>query len=124
MHGAVPRTDEDVLGPARTVNEVPGAQTPLLAFDQEQALARENEEVLLGLLAVVQRIGFTGAEDPDPEAQLREARVRPLERRVAAAELVAVEPLGIASVHDEPSVTRGNEPAVLRLERGLGHHRL
>ena len=39
---------QDVLRLRRTVDEVPPAKPSLLALDQEHALAREDEEVLLG----------------------------------------------------------------------------
>ena len=45
--GAVSRADEYVLGVRRAVDEVPRPERSLLALDQEQALAGEDEEVLL-----------------------------------------------------------------------------
>src|SRR6185295_4230229 len=45
--------DEGVVGPGRAVDEVPGAQRPLLLLHYEQALSGEHEEVLLARLGVV-----------------------------------------------------------------------
>src|SRR5881275_862952 len=45
---------EDVLGPGRAVEEVPRPQEPLLPFDEQPALARQNEEILLLRLSVVE----------------------------------------------------------------------
>ena len=61
------------------VDEVPGAQPPLLPLDQEKALARKHQEVLLGLLSVVQGVRLARPQDPQPEAQLGEPCVRALE---------------------------------------------
>src|SRR4051794_22620585 len=57
-----PGADEPVLGVRRAVHEVPGLQPPLLAFDEEDALAGEDEEVLLVGLAMV-----TAARLPGPD---------------------------------------------------------
>ena len=52
--GAVAGADDDVVRLGRAVHEVPGAQLPLLALDEQQALAGEHEEALLRPLAVVE----------------------------------------------------------------------
>ncbi len=122
--GALAGSDEDVLGPGRAVHEVPGAEPPLLALDEEQALAREHEEPLLRVLSVVERVRLARTEDPDAEAELLEADVVALEDRVQAAELSAVEPACSPDVEHEPSGACRGETAVHPLERGLGHHRL
>src|SRR2546425_1653445 len=51
--GLVAGADEDVLGPGRGVEEVPRTQRPLLALDEQRALAGEDEKVLLLVLRVV-----------------------------------------------------------------------
>jgi lipoic acid synthetase len=117
-------TNEDVLGPRRAVNEVPGTQRPLLLFDQQEALAGEHEEVLLGLLAVVEGVRLTRSQDPEPEAQLGESCVYALERRVPAAELTAVEPLCLVRVENEPTLSGRGDTAFGLLERSLGYHPL
>src|SRR5436305_15020863 len=45
--GLVAGADEDVLRSGRRVEEITGAEASLLALDQQRALAREHEEVLL-----------------------------------------------------------------------------
>ena len=86
---ALARSDEDVLGARRAVDEVPGPQAALLALDQEQTLAGEDEEVLLGVLAVVHAVRLPRREDGDRVADLGEGGLVPLEdarraERVAA----------------------------------------
>ena len=55
---ALAGADENVLRPRRAVHEVPGSEPPLLSFDEQQALARKHEEVLLFVLAVVHAGGL------------------------------------------------------------------
>lgn len=64
-----PAPTNDVLRVRRAVEEVPCAQAPLLAFDEQKALPGEHEKVLLGLLAVVEpvRLAWLHYADPDPE---------------------------------------------------------
>ena len=45
--------DDDVVGAARTVEVVPRRERALLLLDDQQAFARDDEEALLGVLAVV-----------------------------------------------------------------------
>ena len=47
--------DDDVLGPGRAVDEVPRPQGTLLTFDDQQALAAQDEEYLFACFAVVHR---------------------------------------------------------------------
>jgi hypothetical protein len=75
-------------------------------LDQEQALAREHEEVLLLVLAVVHARGLAGGEDADVDPDLGEARLA-LEPRVRA--VVAVVPGGLAGVQHEPALAPGHE---------------
>ena len=89
-----------------------GPEPPLLPLDQEQALAREDEEPLLVLLAVVHAARLPGREDGDVEPDLGEAHVA-LERGVAAEDLV-LPPAGLARVDDEPALAlraRGRSPS-------------
>src|SRR5207248_2201679 len=69
----VARADEDVRGARRTMDEVPRLQLPLLAFDDQRARAREDDEVLLRRFTVVHRGGVAPAEDADVDADLVEA---------------------------------------------------
>jgi hypothetical protein len=50
---AVACAHEGVRRARRAVHEVPGAKTPLLALDDQDALAHEHEKVLLNVLSVV-----------------------------------------------------------------------
>jgi len=68
---AVVGADEDVLGAGRQVDEVPRAQRPLLTLDEEEALAVEDEEVLLKRLAVVEAVGLARVEDADVASSTR-----------------------------------------------------
>src|SRR5881398_2267739 len=80
--------DEDVLGPGRAVEEVPRAQDAFLPLDQQAALARENEEVLLLRLAVVEAVRLAGLEHVQPDAELRKGGVPRLERAFGARRLL------------------------------------
>ena len=120
---ALPGTDEHVLGPGRAVHEVPCVQPSLLALHDQQALARQDEEILLCFLAVVHAARLSGTEDGDVEPELGEAGVLSLERRVVA-QAVAVEPLGISRIDDEPTFAGRKEAGLVPLERSLGNHRL
>jgi hypothetical protein len=48
------RADDDVIRSAGAVEEVPGLEPALLPLDEQQALAGEDEEVLLCPLSVVE----------------------------------------------------------------------
>ena len=91
-----------MLGPRRTVHEIPRLQAALFALDDEQALAGQDEEVLLRPLAVVHAVRLAGAEDADAHPDLLESHVFAVEHRVAP-ELVA-EPPRLARVRHEPPV--------------------
>src|SRR6266511_3880795 len=58
----VSSSDEGVLGARRAVHEVPRLEAPLLAVDEQQALAGEDEEVFLVGLSVVQPARLAGLE--------------------------------------------------------------
>ena len=104
--GPVAGADEDVLGPGGAVDEVPGPQAPFLTLDEEQALAREHEEVLLDVLAVVHAVRLAGSEDVDVDPELREpGRLLALEAHVPAR-LLALPPERL------PLVLRTNHPSV------------
>ena len=116
---AVARTDEDVLGPRRRVDEVPGLQRPLLAFDDQQALALQDEEVLLLVLAVVVARGLARLEHADVEADVGEAALA-FKARVGAE--VAGLPERVTRVEHEPAGADRDEPPFLLLEPCLLAH--
>jgi hypothetical protein len=89
------------------MDEVPGPQAALLALDEQQALAGEDEEVLLLVLAVVHARGLAGREHADVDPEAREALV-PLEAG-ERAEGPVEPPLRLAGVHDEPPLAYRNE---------------
>ena len=113
--------DEDVLRPGRAVHEVPRFQRSLLAFDDQQALAGEDEEVLLRVLAVVHAVRLPWAEDADADPDLVEADLVALELRVGIE--LAREPACVAHVQDEPALADRPQTVSIVLERGLRNHR-
>src|SRR4051812_4267427 len=118
--------DEDVLGPGRAVEEVPRPQDALLPLDQQAALARKNEEVLLLRLAVVEAVRLAGLEHVQPDTELRKGGVPRLERAFGARRLLRArrlrrQPLGIGDVDDEPPLAHACEAAAAILELGVLH---
>jgi hypothetical protein len=102
------------------VDEVPAAQLPLFALDQQHALAGEDEEVLLVRLPVVAAAGLSGCEHGDREPELGELHLAALED-AAVAEHLAREPGRVAHVDDEPALGRRGEPTACLLEPRLPH---
>src|SRR6266511_2102491 len=103
------------------MDEVPSAKGALLAFDDEEALAGEHEEVLLRVLAVVHAARLAGREDADVDAEVGEAGLS-LEARVGASDAaVVVLPLRLPRVDHEPALALGDEAALGRLQRGFRH---
>src|SRR5436190_24370160 len=98
-------SDERVLRPGWTVEEVPGSEQSLLAVDEQLALTRQNEERLLVRLGVIDA-ALTLLEDGDVDPELWE-----LDRRLAVlvreparrAPRLRREPLRGADVDDEPA---------------------
>ncbi len=91
------------------MHEVPGLQAPLLALHDQEALAGEDEKVLLRVLGVVHAVRLARSQDPDTDPHLVEARLLAVEQRVAI-EPAAVEPARLARVDDEPALARGRRP--------------
>src|SRR2546430_8051986 len=110
--------DERVLGVRWAVHEVPCLQRALFAFDQREALAREDEEVLLVRLAVVPAARLARQQDRDRVADVRERDLVSLED-ARRPEHIVVDPSGVADVDDEPAVRRRGEAVIGLLEPRL-----
>src|SRR5205807_2056702 len=65
--------EDHVIGLSGAVHEVPGVKISLLALDDQEALAGQDEEVLLCSLAVVQPHRLSRLEDVEVDAKLAEA---------------------------------------------------
>jgi hypothetical protein len=104
---------EDVVRPGRAVDEVPRPQEPLLLLDEQPALAREHEEVLLLVLGVVEPVRLPRIQNADLDADLRERELSALKAAIRPRRLVLAvlgrHPRGVAHVDDEPAVTGRRE---------------
>ncbi len=128
----VAQPHEDVVRARRTVKEVELPEAPLLLLDDRQALARDDEEVLLGRLGVVHARRLAGLEHRERVADLGEhLRLDALPRcrdpavgleLAAEAEGVVRDPRGIPGVDDEPARGDGSEPVADLLEARLPGH--
>jgi hypothetical protein len=96
------------------------APTKTCSFDEQEAFTDENEEVLLGVLAVIHAARLPGLEQADVDPDFGEAHVA-LEAREPAEDLV-VEPARLAGVDDEPAFALGGEPSLLLLQLRFGDH--
>ena len=103
------------------MDEVPAAQRPLLPFDHQDRLAREDHEVLLVLLPVVHRHHLARVERDEVHADLAELRLA-FEVGVRAASL-ARPPGRLVCVDDEPALALGDETVLRLLEPRLRNHR-
>ena len=111
----VPGADEDVVRPGRAVEEVPRLQAPLLVLDDEDALAREDEEVFLDVLRVVLPVRLARGKDVDADPVVLES-VGWLEVGPVAA-LFAFHPARVRQVDDEPARRRGGRALLGLFER-------
>jgi hypothetical protein len=114
--------DDGVLRLAGAVHEVPLPQWPLLALDDQQRLAYEDEEILLIGLPVVHRHLFARGERIETDSNLREVRFA-FEAQTLSAPLL-VSPGAVTGVQDEPALRGGHKPGLGLFERCLGHNRL
>src|SRR3954465_10757254 len=100
---------EHVLGPGRRVEEVPRTQPPLLAVDDQDALAGEHEEPFLRVLFVVVTQHLAGLQDAHADAELRHRLgARVLEQGDVALRRV-LGPRRVAHVDHEPALALGHE---------------
>src|SRR5207249_11065250 len=101
----------------------PSLHDALPIFHDEHALAREDEEVLLRVLAVVHRHRLARLHHVEVDPDLPESPELPLEVAVGAE--LAVEPGGVLRVEDEPAVPLRDEASVLALDQpDLRHARI
>src|SRR5205823_2488149 len=91
------------------------------AFDHEHALAGEDEECLLAVLAVIPARRLTGLEHTDVEPELREAAADGLEA-AQRAERRALRPGGVPRVEHEPAVAFRDEALLGLDEPGFLDH--
>jgi hypothetical protein len=110
--------DDRVLRLGGAVHEVPRSQWPLLALDDQQCLAREDEEVLLIGLPVVHPHLFTRREHIETDSNLWERRFA-FEAQTLSSPLL-VTPGALTGVQDEPALRGGHEPSLGLFERCLG----
>src|SRR5215831_3922609 len=116
----VARADERVRRVRRAVEEVPRAQAPFLSFDDQEALAPQDEEILLIRLTVVERARLARLEDVQLEAELRVVSDLELWSFVGdapvglettpRAEDVVQHPCRLAGVEHEPAIALRDEP--------------
>jgi hypothetical protein len=108
------------------MHEVPGAQLPLLAFDDQNCVARHDEEALLVRLPVVHGHRFARPEHERIDAELVELPLtfEIVERNADGAAAVGVTPHGVAHVDDEPSLAPRDEPEPGLFQFRLGNHEL
>src|SRR3954465_2490174 len=105
------------------MEEVPGSEESLLALDEQPALTGQDEEGLLIRLGVV-NAALPGLEDGHIDPELRE-----LDRRLAIlvgeptrrAPRLRREPLGIAHVDNEPTLSDGGKPGASVLKPRFLH---
>src|SRR5262249_52560161 len=119
---AVARPDENVVCLRWAVNEVPRLQRAFLAFDDHQALAEEDEEVLLLVLAVVHASRLARRQDTDVDADLLETGVAVALEGRTRAECVVLEPARLLRVDDEPALPFRDKTSLALLERCLWNH--
>ncbi len=98
---AVSGTHEHVVGPRWAVDEVPRAEQAFLVVDDHEALAAQDQEVLLGVLAMVLAGRLTRLQHVDVDADLREPGLGGLEPNVCAGALMA-QGGGVGDVDDKP----------------------
>lgn len=118
----VPGAHEDVRRARRTVHEVPRVEVALLLLDEQQALAGEDEEVLLFRLAVIEGAGLAGLHHAEGVADLREAVAVAFERAVDAEALTAL-PDRVLEVDREPPVGGRRQTGVRLLQACFVGHR-
>src|SRR4029450_1128470 len=135
VDGLVPRADRQHDAPAacahdhvvrvrRAMQKVPGFHRTLLALDDRERLAGQDEEVLLVGLPVIHRHRLAWPEhlDIDPELVEVGRLVEAFEPRERAAS-PALEPERLARVDDEPALVRRQEAPLGLRQLGPGPYK-
>src|SRR5207247_9622046 len=104
--------DHHVVGVGRAVEVVPRLHEPLLALDEEDALACDDQETLLIRLAVVHARGLARPEDADVEADLVETEIGALAQPGIDAHFVRIAPDRLARIDDVPAVAVRDQPVL------------
>ena len=107
------------------MHEVPLAQRVLFTFDDRQRLSGEQEEILLIGLAVIHRHRLARAKhrEVDPELQEIGCALEPGTFELAEdAATLALPPLRLARVDDEPALPLRDKSVLGRDELRLGNH--
>jgi len=92
-----------MLGPARTVEEVPRPEEPLLTVDEEAAFRRTARGTPPAATGMIEAPRLARLEDADVDAELPEPELLALEP-APRAERLRRPPLGVPHVYDEPAV--------------------
>jgi hypothetical protein len=112
--------DDGVLRLGWAMHEVPLPQRPLLALDDQQRLAGQDEEVLLVGFPVVHAHRLARREHIETDSNLRKGRFAFEAQTLSSPLLVA--PRAVTGVEDEPALPGGHKPSVGLFERRLGNH--
>src|SRR6185312_11663219 len=102
--------DDHVLGLGRAMHEVPRAQRPLLALDDQDCFTRDDEEILLIGLPVVHGHWLARVQHEGIDAELFGLRIvfEVVEHEADGATAVDLTPDGVAHVEYEPPRVRGH----------------
>src|SRR6185436_19580697 len=111
---------DDMVRALRAVHVVPLLQWPLLALDDQQRLAGEDEEALLVGLPVIHGHRLAGLEHVQVCAELRPVLVALDVAGGSAA--FAVQPAHVARVDDVPSLALRDEAVLLGLDLRFVDH--
>jgi hypothetical protein len=112
--------EDGVLRLGGAVHEIPLPQWPLLALDDQQRLAGEDEEVFLIGLPVVHAHRLARREHIETDSNLREGGFAFEAQTLSSPPLVA--PRAVTGVEDEPALRGGHKPSLGLFERRLGNH--
>jgi hypothetical protein len=105
--GTRPRAQHDVTCSWWAMNEVPRPQRVLFPFDDQEAFARENQEILLVGLPVILRHRLPRIKHAEVDSDLLEPDLTfKLAHRRTARRMM---PTSLARVENKPPLTHGNK---------------